>query len=160
MIQGLSLDQYFVPNCSLANQIRSTVWVFLLYSGKPVFGQPNTECGCEEYVPETSVFDTWATSSITPQIIERLGLKRTPMSMRTHAHEIIRTWTFYTIVRSLYHTGTIPWKDVMICGFVLAKKGKKIIDLDLLGFGEQVKEIIFEMRKHKSERNLSMRALG
>ena len=66
------------------------------------------------------------TSSITPQINERLGLKLTPMSMRTHAHEIIRTWTFYTIVRSLYHTGSLPWKDLMICGFILAKKGEKI----------------------------------
>jgi len=48
------------------------------------------------------------------------------MSVRTHAHEIIRTWTFYSIVRSLYHTGGIPWKDLMICGFILAKKGEKI----------------------------------
>ncbi len=108
--------------------------------GKPVFAQKeqlpiNTmetsymgkcECGSEEFIPETAVFDTWATSSITPQINERLGLKLAPMSMRTHAHEIIRTWTFYTIVRSLYHTGKLPWKDLMICGFVLAKKGEKI----------------------------------
>jgi len=83
-------------------------------------------CGCKDFTPESAVFDTWATSSITPQINERLGLKLTPMSMRTHAHEIIRTWTFYTIVRSLYHTGGIPWKDLMICGFILAKKGEKI----------------------------------
>lgn len=83
-------------------------------------------CGCIDFIPESAVFDTWATSSITPQINERLGLELTPMSMRTHAHEIIRTWTFYTIVRSLYHTGDIPWKDLMICGFVLAKKGEKI----------------------------------
>ena len=83
-------------------------------------------CGCKEFAPEGAVFDTWATSSLTPQINERLGLKLTPMSMRTHAHEIIRTWTFYTIVRSLYHTGEIPWKDLMICGFVLAKRGEKI----------------------------------
>ena len=48
------------------------------------------------------------------------------MSLRTQAHEIIRTWAFYTIVKSLYHTGRIPWKDIMICGFVLAKKGEKI----------------------------------
>ncbi len=83
-------------------------------------------CGCREFVAESAVFDTWATSSITPQINERLGLELTPMSMRTHAHEIIRTWTFYTIVRSLYHTGKLPWKDLMISGFVLAKKGEKI----------------------------------
>lgn len=83
-------------------------------------------CGCKEFIPESAVFDTWATSSVTPQINERLGLKLVPMSMRTHAHEIIRTWTFYTIVRSLYHTGKLPWKDLMICGYVLAKKGEKI----------------------------------
>lgn len=84
------------------------------------------KCGCTSFIPESAVFDTWVTSSITPQINERLGLPLTPMSMRTHAHEIIRTWTFYSIVRSLYHTGDIPWKDLMICGFILAKKGEKI----------------------------------
>ncbi len=83
-------------------------------------------CGCAEFVPESAVLDTWATSSITPQINERFGIKLSPMSMRTHAHEIIRTWTFYTIVRSLFHKGQIPWKDLMISGFILAKKGEKI----------------------------------
>ena len=108
--------------------------------GKPAFAKPEQlpvnpleteyegvcECGSSDFVPESAVFDTWATSSVTPQINERLGLELVPMSMRTHAHEIIRTWTFYTIVRSLYHTGGIPWEDLMICGFILAKKGEKI----------------------------------
>ena len=49
-----------------------------------------------------------------------------PMGMRCQAHEIIRTWAFYSIVKSLYHTGQIPWKDIMISGFVLAKPGEKI----------------------------------
>lgn len=84
------------------------------------------ECGCCEFIPESGVLDTWATSSITPQINERFGIPLLPMSMRTQAHEIIRTWTFYTIVRSLYHTGKLPWNDIMISGFVLAKKGEKI----------------------------------
>ncbi|WMJ86671.1 valine--tRNA ligase [Anaerocolumna sp. MB42-C2] len=89
-------------------------------------------CGCTEFVPETAVFDTWATSSVTPLINARLGEKDDrsdiilPMGMRTQAHEIIRTWAFYTIVKSLYHTNQIPWKDIMISGFVLAKKGEKI----------------------------------
>jgi len=89
-------------------------------------------CGCDEFEPETSVFDTWATSSVTPQINARWGEnddisdRLLPMSMRTQAHEIIRTWAFYTIVKSLYHTGRIPWRDIMICGFVLAKRGEKI----------------------------------
>jgi len=90
------------------------------------------ECGCSEWIPETAVFDTWATSSVTPQINARYGEEDDrsgmllPMSMRTQAHEIIRTWAFYTIVRSLYLTGNIPWKDIMVCGFVLAKRGEKI----------------------------------
>lgn len=114
--------------------------------GKPIF--PKTEelpinpmeakptevctCGSTEFEPETAVFDTWATSSLTPLINSRWGTeedmtgKLLPMGMRTQAHEIIRTWAFYTIVRSLFHTGQIPWKDIMICGFVLAKKGEKI----------------------------------
>lgn len=90
------------------------------------------ECGSTEFIPEKAVLDTWATSSLTP-IINRETAKEhgieenfMPMSMRTQAHEIIRTWAFYTIVKSLYHTGNIPWKDVMVCGFVLAKPGEKI----------------------------------
>lgn len=83
-------------------------------------------CGCGEFIPESAVLDTWATSSVSPQINESRGIPLVPMSMRCQAHEIIRTWTFYTIVRSLYHTGKLPWKDIMISGFVLAKKGEKI----------------------------------
>lgn len=92
----------------------------------------NCSCGCSSFIPETSVLDTWATSSMTPFINARWGegedacSELLPMSMRTQAHEIIRTWAFYTVVKSLYHTGRIPWKDIMICGFVMAKKGEKI----------------------------------
>lgn len=90
------------------------------------------ECGCQEFEPELSVMDTWATSSVTPLINARFGEEDDrsdvllPMGMRSQAHEIIRTWAFYTIVKSLYHTNQIPWKDIMISGFVLAKKGEKI----------------------------------
>ena len=89
------------------------------------------KCGCKEFIPETAVMDTWATSSVSPFINMKYGEEDErkflyPMSMRSHAHEIIRTWTFYSIVKSLYHTGQVPWKDLMISGFVLAKKGEKI----------------------------------
>ena len=89
------------------------------------------KCGCKEFIPETDVMDTWATSSVSPFINMKYGEDDErkflyPMSMRSHAHEIIRTWTFYSIVKSLYHTGQVPWKDLMISGFVLAKKGEKI----------------------------------
>lgn len=100
----------------------------------PLEAEPSSACCCgnREFIPETAVFDTWATSSLTPLINSKWNSendmtdKLLPMGMRTQAHEIIRTWAFYTIVRSLFHTGRLPWKDIMICGFVLAKKGEKI----------------------------------
>ena len=115
--------------------------------GEPIFAQeedlpvnPLTDkpridkcsCGCSEFIPETDVMDTWATSSVTPLINMRYGEKENyesflkPMSIRTNASEIIRTWDFYTIVKSFYHFGTRPWDNVMISGFVMANKGEKI----------------------------------
>lgn len=90
------------------------------------------KCGSINVIPEQDVMDTWATSSVTPMI--NLGWDREesfkkhmlPMSVRPNAHDIIRTWDFYTIVKSLYHTGDIPWTDVMISGHVMANRGEKI----------------------------------
>ena len=100
----------------------------------PLECSPKEPCSCggNSFIAENAVLDTWATSSLTPMINSKWGEedelshKLLPMSMRTQAHEIIRTWAFYTIVKSIYHTGQIPWKDIMICGFVMAKKGEKI----------------------------------
>lgn len=91
-----------------------------------------SKCGCTEFVPETDVMDTWATSSVTPLINMRYGEEDNfenllkPMSLRTNASEIIRTWDFYTIVKSFYHFGIKPWSNVMISGFVMVGKGEKI----------------------------------
>ncbi len=89
-------------------------------------------CGGKEFIPETDVMDTWATSSVTPLINMRYGEKENfetflkPMSIRTNASEIIRTWDFYTIVKSFYHFGMRPWDHVMISGFAKASDGNKI----------------------------------
>jgi len=91
-----------------------------------------TKCGCKDFAPETDVMDTWATSSVTPLINMKYGEEDNyedmlkPMSLRTNASEIIRTWDFYTIVKSFYHFGVRPWDNVMISGFVMAGKGEKI----------------------------------
>lgn len=73
-----------------------------------------------ETVPEKKVLDTWATSSLTPQIVSDLvgGKIKIPYSLRPQAHDIIRTWAFYTIVRALYNENKIPWEEIAISGFV------------------------------------------
>lgn len=90
------------------------------------------ECGCTEFEPEKDVMDTWATSSLTPQICMNLvsgnGLSGEflPMSLRPNAHDNIRVWDFYTIAKSLLHFGKLPWTDVMISGYAVDESGNKI----------------------------------
>jgi valyl-tRNA synthetase len=81
---------------------------------------------------ESDVFDTWFTSSLTPQIAtgwtgnpER-HRRLFPMDLRPQSHEIIRTWAFYTIVKAQLHEGTIPWRHVAISGWVLDPDRKKM----------------------------------
>ncbi len=84
-------------------------------------------------IPEQDVMDTWATSSVSPEIIldwvgkggYDVGFKHHPCSLRPQAHDIIRTWAFYTVVQSLYHHKKIPWNNILISGHVLAADGKK-----------------------------------
>lgn len=86
------------------------------------------KCRSEKIVPEADVMDTWATSSLTPLIAcgwpDNLDGKLFPMDIRPQAHDIIRTWAFYTIVKTHYHINTIPWKKIVISGHVLAGKEK------------------------------------
>lgn len=87
--------------------------------------------GCTEIVPEVDVMDTWATSSITPLINmnymgeESLEKALRPMSIRTNGSDIIRTWDFYTIVKSYYHFNEIPWKDLVVSRICYGKQGRK-----------------------------------
>lgn len=89
-------------------------------------------CGGTDFEPERDVMDTWATSSETPQINARWGEGGTaprtplPMTVRPQAHEIIRTWAFYTIAKSWMHHRQVPWADAMISGWVLAPDREKI----------------------------------
>jgi valyl-tRNA synthetase len=78
-------------------------------------------------VGEKMVLDTWATSSMSPVITSNLIDDRIvmPYSLRPQAHDIIRTWAFYTIVKSLYHENTMPWENIMISGMV-TRKGEKM----------------------------------
>ena len=100
----------------------------------PLTSNPSTACvcGCNEFIPESDVMDTWATSSVTPQINtnwaedEEESKKNMPMSMRFCGRDIITTWDLRTIIKSYYHQGCLPWKELLVNGWVMADKGVKL----------------------------------
>jgi valyl-tRNA synthetase len=84
------------------------------------------------FVGDTDVMDTWATSSLSPQIVggwgedDDLYARVHPMDLRPQAHEIIRTWLFATIVRGLNIDGTTPWRTAAISGWIVDPDRKKM----------------------------------
>jgi valyl-tRNA synthetase len=86
----------------------------------------------QNLVAEADVMDTWATSSVSPQLAlgwhaqDPLFSRLFPMDLRPQAHDIIRTWAFYTIVKSQYMHGTIPWKAITISGHLQDSRGRKM----------------------------------
>ncbi len=84
------------------------------------------------FTGDPDVFDTWATSSLTPQIASHWvdtperHQRLFPMDIRPQSHEIIRTWAFYTIVKAYLHERKVPWKNVVISGWILDPDRKKM----------------------------------
>jgi valyl-tRNA synthetase len=84
------------------------------------------------FAAEPDVMDTWATSSLTPQIQSHWGIdperhaKLFPMDIRPQAHDIIRTWAFSTIVKAWMHEDEIPWRHVVLSGWILDPDRKKM----------------------------------
>jgi valyl-tRNA synthetase len=102
-------------------------------------GKTCPHCNSADIKPDTDVMDTWNTSSLTPYICASYfyGDMKSPfedpriqeflpMSMRPQAHDIIRTWAFYTIIKAWMHNDEIPWHNIVISGHVLSDSKEKL----------------------------------
>jgi valyl-tRNA synthetase len=84
------------------------------------------------FAADPDVMDTWATSSLSPQIAGRWSIdddlfgRVFPMDLRPQAHEIIRTWLFYTVLRSHTGHGVLPWRHAAISGWIVDPDRKKM----------------------------------
>lgn len=135
---GISRDRFFgVPipayTCDLCGHVFiPNATEFPMDPKLQTEAKPCSECGKGKLIPEKGVLDTWFTSSLTPDINNsspengKLAGKMRPMSMRPQGHDIIRTWVTYSILMSLYLHQEIPWRELMISGHLLLRKGEKI----------------------------------
>ena len=124
---GVTFPLWYCKNCGeivYANESMLPVDPrFIKYNGTC------PKCSGTEFVGETDVMDTWATSSLSPRLASQprgLFEKIYPMTARFQGHEIITSWAFTSIVRAMIHDNEIPWNQIVLSGIVKNPQGLKM----------------------------------
>ncbi|MEW6347300.1 MAG: valine--tRNA ligase [Paraburkholderia sp.] len=138
------------------------------------------------FAGEADIMDTWATSSLTPQIAggweepDGCFANVFPMDLRPQGHDIIRTWLFYTVVRAGLEANCAPWRHALLSGWILdpdrkkmsKSKGNVITPLALLdsygsdgvrywaALGGPGTDTVFEEKQMKVGRRLALKLLN
>ncbi|MFC6836687.1 valine--tRNA ligase [Halomarina ordinaria] len=85
------------------------------------------DCGGDAWRGETDVMDTWMDSSISPLYISGWPDEEfSPVALRPQGHDIIRTWAFYTLLRTAALEDERPWDEILINGMVFGEDGRKM----------------------------------
>lgn len=146
---GIPFPVWYCKNCDEVILARKEDLPIDPLESKPSLKKcPN--CGCEEFIPETDIMNTWATSSLTPTIIKDIlketkiynKIKDKPLNIRRNGHDIITFWDFNTILKSYLHYNQKPWEELFINGWMLSSDGKKMSKS--LGNGISPQEVINE----------------
>lgn len=96
----------------------------------PLKDKPPKQCKCGKAEGSIHVFDTWMDSSLTPlynsfwERDEKMFKRLFPVSLRPQAHDIIRSWAYYSMLRSLLLTKSKPFENIVISGYIMGPDGK------------------------------------
>jgi valyl-tRNA synthetase len=127
---GTEIPIWYCKNCKFP-QVPEAGKYYRPWEEEPPFYKCQN-CNNNEFVGEERIFDTWMDSSITPLHITKFNKNEIfhnntyPTTIRPQGKDIVRTWLYYTLLRCIYLTGEIPWKNAWIMGYGVDDKGEKM----------------------------------
>lgn len=128
---GTEIPVWYCDNCKSPNLPSKCERYYIPWKESPPFNVCK-KCGYDSFTGEERIFDTWMDSSITPLFICKYNRddlffeKNYPATIRVQSKDIVRTWLYYSLLRSYQLTNEMPWKEAWIMGYGVDEKGEKM----------------------------------